>query len=112
MSCLGPDATADCIDELRNAIRELPTNVLRARLDLLRSLDESTDAIPEHLPILCLQPVHDRLVLRNSAAIKLGKRRYTRVQHIEGPHFLLQMRPDACRDAIAQWMDEVLTPQQ
>jgi pimeloyl-[acyl-carrier protein] methyl ester esterase len=98
-------ASSDLVDTLRNVVSALAPGVLRARLSALRSLDESDCLCRLGVPLLHLRATADRLVtrrLRHDA-------RATRFDEadIEGPHFLLQARPRACRDAIDAWLGSV-----
>ncbi|MGN6520168.1 MAG: alpha/beta fold hydrolase [Dokdonella sp.] len=104
--CVGADASDECVDALRDVVRMLPADVLSARLALLRSLDESTALRTMRAPVLHLRASRDRLV----RAVLAGDAPPTRLREvaIEGPHFLLQARPEACHEAIEAWIGGVL----
>ena len=102
--CLDDHATTEQIDALKSAINQLPTNVLRCRLDLLRSLDIESKSIVDTLPILHLRADRDRLVRRSSAPDLSQLHPDSRVTTINGPHFLLQSRASECAKAIRDWV--------
>lgn len=99
MFCLGGDAPADTLDELRGVIASMPSTVLHTRLALLRALDGSKTPWPTDVPILLLRAGRDRLVIDPLVADE-GVTMTT----IDGPHFLLQARPAECAAAIDAWL--------
>lgn len=101
--CLGRDAQRERVDALRDVVRSLPADVLDARLALLRSLDESGALKALRVPLLHLRAMRDRLVCRSLRHDAVGASSFREVD-VDGPHFLLQARPRACRDAIADWL--------
>ncbi len=103
--CLGSGATPADLAALRAAIVAMPPATLRARLRMLRDLDESTDGLPHDLPVLCLRATRDRLVRRHHMDGALDGSLHD-VRGIDGPHFLLQARTPACLDAIGTWLDQ------
>jgi len=103
MYCLGRDARRECVDEIRAIVRALPADVLRERLMLIHSTDESAALRAIRVPVLHLRARHDRLVCTSLRA-DAPPAAFFREVDIDGPHFLLQTRPRACREAIAVWM--------
>lgn len=104
LMCLGRDASDDCVLALQQAIRSLPTKVLRARVTILLELN-ATDESSLGAPSLCLQSSHDRLV-SGAQSRNLALRTNSSIIAIDGPHFLLQTRPQAAISAIRQWLVE------
>lgn len=104
--CLGLDASAEQIGELAEAVGRLPPAVMRARFALLRTLDERKTLRSMDVPALHLRARRDRLVCATLAGdgARSGSFRET---PIDGPHFLLQARPRACRQAIDDWLGQV-----
>jgi pimeloyl-ACP methyl ester carboxylesterase len=108
MFCLGEHAPQERVDELRNAVQVLPADVMRTRLALLRSLDESAALLAVRVAVLHLRATRDRLV---SASLRAAAPRGSfREIDIDGPHFLLQACPDACRRAIVEWATQFHSP--
>ena len=102
--CLGDDAKPDQVTALKSVIKQLPTDVLKGRLGLLRHLDIESGLIPDSLPILYLRADKDRLVCRSSAPDLSHKHPDSRIAAIDGPHFLLQSRAHDCAKAIRDWV--------
>lgn len=98
--CLGRGAPREGVDALREVVRALPPDTLRARLALLRSLDESATLRAMRIPLLHLRAQGDRLV---RVPLRRDAPECFREAVIDGPHFLLQARPAACRGAIDAW---------
>lgn len=103
MLCLDREAPRELVGELRDVVRALPADVLGTRLALLRSLDEAAALRALSVPLLHLRAVHDCLV---SGSLRHSLMEAPSVEEVamDGPHFLLQTRPRACRDAILDWL--------
>ena len=96
------DATPAVLQLLQNEIRHLSPQLVRQRLQAMTRLQSPLDSLS--LPTLHLWPTRDRLV-SHAAALSIGLHcRDLRVSRIEGPHFLLQSRPEACVQAIQQFI--------
>lgn len=107
--CLGWNAPAERVTALRDVIRAIPVDVVRARLALLRTLDERETLRRARIPILHLVAKHDRLVL----AKLVGDSAHDALHQIviDGPHFLLQACPEACVQAIEDWSRSAFPPE-
>lgn len=101
--CLERNTADDRVHALRQEVRALPADLLRARWAILRKLDAAHEA-PIVLPSLCLRASHDHLVTR-AASRELASHTHSTVATIEGPHFLLQACPEAAAAAIRRWLD-------
>lgn len=95
--CLDQRASPALLKLLREETRQLPHDLLRARLRSLSNLQEPTQ--PLELPCLHLLPRQDRLVSGRAAALQQYCRNLQQVE-LDGPHFLLQSQPAACAQAI------------
>jgi len=95
---LGPDASTSLVDLFRESLGKVSTKVLTYRLDEIASLDlkiQKCDIKAVYIqpdddylvPVQCLEPFKD-------AMSKLI------VHQLEGPHFILQAKPQACADII------------
>jgi pimeloyl-[acyl-carrier protein] methyl ester esterase len=98
--CLGRDATAERLEVLKNVTRAIPTDVLGARLGVLRRLDETSNFRRARVPILSVVAAQDRLVMPGS---RPQHQPNTQTAVIEGPHFLLQTHPSQCWRTIDTW---------
>lgn len=97
--CLGAGAAPELVALVGRQVAQLPTALLNARLEVLRSM--RPPQLKLALPTLQLAARQDRLV---SGAASRGTAHYcSDLQRIEldGPHFLLQREPRACAQAIA-----------
>lgn len=102
--CLGRDAEAGRVATLAAVVAGLPPRLLAARLRLVRELDDRAVIMSADTPVLHLRARHDRLV-----RIPLLDGPHPSWLHeidIDGPHFLLQTRPEACWQAIRQWSED------
>ena len=99
--CVGQGASPALLELLRAEVRQLPQDLLRARLHSLSELQEPTQ--PLELPTLHLLPRQDRLVSRRAVALHKHCRDLQEVE-LDGPHFLLQSQPAACARAINAFM--------
>ncbi|SDP92743.1 alpha/beta fold hydrolase [Ectopseudomonas guguanensis] len=100
--CLDKTADAHMLQRVQREIRRLDPRLLRTRLATLASLQAPTQTLD--LPCLHLWPQQDRLVA-DSTAERLSKA-CTDIRQIrlDGPHFILQTRPQACANAIVEFI--------
>lgn len=103
--CVGRNASPALLELLREEIRQLPAALLRARLNSLARLQEP--AQPLGLPALHLWPQQDRLVSHHAAASLNRHCSNLRQIALEGPHFVLQSRAQACAQAISEFVAEL-----
>lgn len=97
---LSKDASKEDVARVANAIRDVDAEVLAARLrDVLRvDVQEAAKAIS--LPVLSLRASRDRLLAR---PMPLASAEWHE-EVIEGPHLLLQQRPNECADAMRRFV--------
>ncbi|QKE62557.1 alpha/beta hydrolase [Aquipseudomonas campi] len=105
--CVGRNASPALLALLREEIHQLPDPLLRARLHNLAHLQEPNQ--PLAVPALHLWPQQDRLVSRNAAASLSRHCSDLRQIALEGPHFILQSRAEACAQAIKEFAAELDT---
>lgn len=86
LACLERSTADDRVHALQEAVRALPSGVMRARVAILRTLDGAHET-PINALSLCLQASRDRLVTR-AASRELADRAQSMVVMIDGPHFL------------------------
>jgi len=101
--CVGSDTSDDCVDELAEVVRSISPATLRSRLELLVDLDDRERLRRARVPILHLRARRDRLV----CAVLSDNSRAGGLFHeaaLDGPHFLLQARPEKCWLAIEDWL--------
>lgn len=103
--CVGQQASPELLALLRKEIRQLPDTLLRARLHTLAQLHEPSR--PLALPALHLRPQQDRLISRNASDSLNRHCSDLRQIALEGPHFILQSRAEACAQAIKTFIAEL-----
>lgn len=100
-------------DDLRERIREslamTRNSVQRARLRNIIDVDVTDAARKISVPVLYLQATHDFLVSPASANKILECIPHACLREVEGPHFLLQVKPQECGAIIHDFMRSVVT---
>lgn len=97
--CLGWHASDALVASLKAIVEALPISILQTRLRLLRNLDESGSLARARVPLLLLEASNDKLV----CAPVDGVGRLVQHAVVDGPHFLLQSRPEECWRTISAW---------
>lgn len=100
---LGQDAPSKLVTEVKYAIDQVHSRVLHARLVqvLTTNVEAELDAI--RVPTLYLRPTRDRLVRRPLVAPS----EHIVVEHIDGPHLILQRHPELCAEHITRFIRSV-----
>jgi pimeloyl-ACP methyl ester carboxylesterase len=98
---LGRWSTAAWRARLAHALAAVDANVLRHRARVAMRIDKSACAASILVPTLCLRASSDRLLHASAHAHLASVVPAMRIVGIDGPHLLLQARPDACASAIA-----------
>jgi pimeloyl-ACP methyl ester carboxylesterase len=93
------------IEQVCETVVRLSARTLKQRLDVLSHVDMRSSAREIETPALILQPMRDRLIsearYRELAKVfALGT-----LQKIDGPHLLLQSRPQECWRAIREFLE-------
>jgi len=101
---LGDDASTDAVEALLKAVESIPAETLAKRVEVVLALAEDECPSPEGLPVLLLQ-AHNDEVIPWEAQSKLERHfPEAKVVWIEGPHLLLDRRPDECREAVKSFL--------
>jgi pimeloyl-[acyl-carrier protein] methyl ester esterase len=95
--CLGPEASADELNELRQAIAAVAPGVLAQRLSLVAKR-HSFGTLPSDVPACYLKASADKLVPGSCASWFEQRFKSCEIAELGGPHFLLQANP---RDSAA-----------
>ncbi len=103
--CLGNRADRSTIDLVRLALSRAGPKALAARLRMLSAMPAFDGHIA--VPTLYLRAMNDRLVGPTSMHEFSRHCRQVNTVEIEGPHFILQTRPDACAKAVAAFADSL-----
>lgn len=103
--CLGQIASDQTLQQVQREIRRLDKALIRARLHTLATLQAPQQRL--ELPVLHLWPQQDRLVADKVARQVAHLCNDLRQLRLEGPHFILQARPQLCAQAIRGFMQEL-----
>ena len=104
---LGKWSTPFLESKLRTAIKKVKHHVLSQRLKLIESLNSGSNVQAIKIPILYLAANNDRLVpIRNAMEIKNNNSNVT-VEHLDGPHALLQTRPKKSALLISEFVRKI-----
>jgi pimeloyl-[acyl-carrier protein] methyl ester esterase len=87
-------------------LSRVSSRALVARLRAIADVDASSILRHVGLPALYLRATEDRLVPRSASRLFVRLSPNSRVVDIEGPHLLLQARPDAAARVIREFADQ------
>ena len=104
---VGEDASESLQASVRAAIRSVRSTVLAARLRQVLTVDARLALSHVSVPILCIQPLQDRLVSEASLAEMLAINPQIRVARFDGPHLILQRNPQQAADVVASFVQQL-----
>lgn len=91
--CFGGAASKELLTKFASILKGLRAETIKKRLKVLAGLEGAMVSI--HVPVLILRAKHDLLVLpKASRALTLTVP--AKVIEIDGPHFLMQVKPQLC----------------
>jgi len=90
--CLGPQATAADLNDLREAIAAITPAVLAQRLALIAKR-QSFSRLPRDVPVYYVRASADKLVPASCMSWFLKQFKRCEVEEVRGPHFVLQANP-------------------
>lgn len=106
---VGPSATTELVEAVKDAIRKVPPHVLAGRVREVLDVN-CTEALRKcTAPILYLAASHDVLVRRSSADAIRAIRPDVQVRTIEGPHLILQREPAAAWREIESYVSQFIS---
>jgi pimeloyl-ACP methyl ester carboxylesterase len=104
---LGRWSTPALRDALRDALARVDADVLRGRAIAALGVDVAVSADTVTPPTLCLHAAHDRLLpgrcQRHLSALLPAQA----TRWLDGPHLMLQARPEAAAEAVAAFRQDV-----
>jgi pimeloyl-[acyl-carrier protein] methyl ester esterase len=103
---MGRFANADLRRLHARTLSRVSSRALVARLRAIADVDASSILRRVGLPALYLRATEDRLVPRSASRLFVRLSPNSRVVDIEGPHLLLQARPDAAARVIREFADQ------
>jgi hypothetical protein len=86
---------------------DVPARVMDHRLGLINRLDVTKWLEKLSLPCLYLQATDDRVVSSSCLADFERRIPHLVIKRIKAPHFILQARPQACLEAIEQFLSSI-----
>lgn len=101
---LGEDAPEDAVEALLKAVETIPSETLANRVETVLTLSEEECPSPEGLPVLLLQAREDQAIPWEAQSKLERHFPESKVVWIEGPHLLLNRRPDECREAVKEFL--------
>ncbi|MEX0619310.1 MAG: alpha/beta hydrolase [Pseudohongiellaceae bacterium] len=102
---LNGETEHDIIDKVMEVLHEVPSHITRSRLTLLSEMDMRQSLPRITMPVLYLQAKHDRIVKKTLYGQVKADLPSVAVRQIDGPHMLLQTRPEECAEAIAAFLE-------
>lgn len=103
---LGRFSSSSLRVRLRDALRRVTPSVWRARLRAALEVDMTARLSKISIPLLYLRASEDRVVSSSASALVLRHCPKARVVALEGPHFLLQAKPQEAAVAIRAFARE------
>jgi len=104
---VGPGASHSLHTAVRAAIRSVKPKVLTARLRQILAVDARIALGKVSVPILYIQAKQDRMVGPSCLEEIRGIKPQVDVACIEGPHLILQRKPQQCADIIMKFLDSL-----
>jgi pimeloyl-ACP methyl ester carboxylesterase len=100
---LGPWSNARHQAAFKQALAAIPSEILRFRAQQALRIDLCARLPNITLPVLYLRASRDRLMPRSAGEQICAAIPTAELREIEGPHFLLQAKPDDCARAVAEF---------
>ena len=98
--CFGFDSSKPILDLFDDVMARLPAQTLKGRLAVLASLALVVPPEDTGVPFFYLSPSNDRLIPSTAQTELKSVIKPSKVARIDGPHFLLQVKPLECWAAI------------
>lgn len=91
-------------EQLARAIADVSEAVIRHRIEALLAVDESAALAGIRVPMLVLQAERDLVIPDSATRWIMETARHARLVRIDGPHLLLQTRPEQCAAAVTEFV--------
>lgn len=104
---LGRWATEPLKDLARALLPQVPPATVKARLRAVVAVDQTPLLGRMRMPVLALVAAGDRLVPPSATAWLRAHLPNLDIARLQGPHWLLQARPEACVQAISAFLDRL-----
>ena len=103
---LPPDAAAPTVHLLKSALAAVRPEVLAHRFRCIAQVDVTALLNLITVPCCYIRARADRLIPQESTNPFVERIRGLVLREIEGPHLIMQANPEACLEAISQFLDE------
>lgn len=103
--CLGKNADPMLVSKALSVIRSVPADTIKSRLEVLADVDIRPLLTRINTPTLYLQALQDEVVSPSLSRELIQGLPNNKLCKIDGPHLLLQARPNECADAIKSFID-------
>jgi pimeloyl-ACP methyl ester carboxylesterase len=100
----GGDAPQDLVEEVREAVRQVPANVMAARARAALAVDESGALRKCPVPLLFLGGKRDRLLRSTLPSEIRALQPRVEVRMLDTPHLVLQRRPEEAMRIVEEFL--------
>jgi pimeloyl-ACP methyl ester carboxylesterase len=104
---LGRWVTAALVDRMRSMAAEVPAAAMKARLLAINTVDHTAMLSRIRVPAMALCASQDRLVPKSATKWIRAHLPNLDIVTLQGPHWLLQARPEAAAQAIAAFLERL-----
>lgn len=108
--CLNGVRDIALIKKITAVVRAVDGPTVQSRLTALTEMDATPALSDVTRPLLTLAARHDRIVRRRYMQAIRDSRAHARHDDVDGPHLLLQARPDECARLIRRFCDRLDNP--
>lgn len=102
--CLEAGYESTKMEEIFQQIHAVQVGIIKTRLKVLANIDMHPHLPQIAVPVLYLQAMQDKIVGASLSKALINTLPNVSVQRIDGPHLLLQTRPDECAEIIRQFI--------
>lgn len=103
---VGPDASPEVMNDVRKAVKSVPTAVLASRVVQVLTADETASFARCRAPVLYLRGTTDRLV-PDASYLRMTEVRPVTLARVAGPHLLLQVNPRGAWAALSRFISSL-----
>jgi pimeloyl-ACP methyl ester carboxylesterase len=93
--------------QMERAMSGVSSIVIRHRIGAILSVDATVALQNIQLPVLVLRAGRDRVIPRAASQWILKHLRHAQLVEVDGPHLLLQTRPEECGEAIMKFVQGI-----
>lgn len=103
-ACLNGERDEQLLQRAVNVLRSVPAARMQTRLATLATIDVRPLLPSVQVPVLYLRAARDRVVRSQLSRALTDKLTNVSIENINGPHLLLQARPQECAKAILRFV--------